>query len=283
MRSFSSARAACAHGEWARPECELGGRCSMRSVGLSLCALLGCAASRPSAAPSATHTTRSLADAAPIADAGPVAPQATATPAVTCLDHAATAGLLSCSGRGSAAVAWDEQRWQTLGAQQSSSSRRARVAPSLEPRELGAAEQELVALGAAYLCVDRTSSERGPFVYRMARAYYDAQQFDAAATMDRVVVLGPGSDSFDRALREFAADLYMDSLNVLASRVEPRRPSCIDAMREDLPQIRAALCAGRATGAGDFCDRADRLACQLEAHARERSRAASLCSQPRRR
>jgi hypothetical protein len=168
-------------------------------------------------------------------------------------------------------VAWDEHRWQTLVAQRSSPSARVRVTPSLQPRELTDDERALVSLGAAFVCVDQGSSQRGAILYRIARTYYDAQQFSRAASLYRAVVLGPASASYDRALREFAADLYLDSLNVLASRVEPRRPSCIDVMREDLPQIRASLCAGRQGVSEDFCDRAERIACQLEARDRGES------------
>ncbi|MBL8678806.1 MAG: hypothetical protein JNK05_06555 [Myxococcales bacterium] len=245
----------------------------MKRLGLSICVLVGCAASRSGAAPSsATRAAPSLREAVTTADAAPVAAHEIETPPVACLDNATTAPLLSCPRSApDAAVAWNEPRWRALTAPPTARSVRTRGEPSFEARALSADEQELVALGVAFLCLERTSPERGSVVYRMARAFYDAQQYAAAAALYRVVVLGPGSERFDRDLREFAADLCMDSLYMLGSRAEPRRPSCFDVMREDLPQIRASLCASGSQPPEEFCDRAETIACQLEARTRGES------------
>ncbi|MBI4953059.1 MAG: hypothetical protein HY908_13580 [Myxococcales bacterium] len=126
---------------------------------------------------------------------------------------------------------------------------RRRTSADFAPRPLTAAAEGMLAAFGRYLCAvepapnDPAAVEAYAEVgFGRARSYFEAQHWEEAAIGFRDVALeGAGSEA-----GVFAAQLYLESLHVLATRVGPARPACLDAMRADLPPLMALYCEGAA-------------------------------------
>ncbi len=100
--------------------------------------------------------------------------------------------------------------------------------------------------------------------YRRAYLYYAANKFEEAATLFRDIALGDNSAPDPEGLREIAADLYMDSLNVMGSVWNPNRPACFEGMSREVQPMKDRFCGPTVRAQHtDFCDRMDVLMCQI--------------------
>ena len=77
--------------------------------------------------------------------------------------------------------------------------------------------------------------------FARARTYYEAQHWEEAALGFRDVALNHS----DHDAGVYAANLYLEALNVLGSKAEPPRPSCFDGMAKDVPQFLKLYCEGK--------------------------------------
>lgn len=85
--------------------------------------------------------------------------------------------------------------------------------------------------------------------YAKARAYFEHNRFELAAPIFRRVALDPAAG--ERGV--VAAQLMLESMNVLLAKAEPPRRSCVTAMGSDTRQLRALYCSTRNTARADFC------------------------------
>ncbi|HKY36873.1 MAG TPA: hypothetical protein VJN18_13090 [Polyangiaceae bacterium] len=76
--------------------------------------------------------------------------------------------------------------------------------------------------------------------YARARTYFESQHWEEAALAFRDVAINHA----DKDAGIFAAQLYLESVNVLGSRAEPPRPSCFDDMAKDVPTFLEFYCKG---------------------------------------
>ncbi len=76
--------------------------------------------------------------------------------------------------------------------------------------------------------------------YARARTYFEAQHWEEAALGFRDVALNHA----DKDAGIFAAQLYLESLNVLGGRAEPPRPACFEDMAKDVPAFLELYCKG---------------------------------------
>jgi len=76
--------------------------------------------------------------------------------------------------------------------------------------------------------------------YARARTYFEAQHWEEAALGFRDIALNHS----DHDAGIFAAQLYLESVNVLGAKAEPARPSCFDDMAADVPQFIKNFCTG---------------------------------------
>ncbi|MEJ7733670.1 MAG: tetratricopeptide repeat protein, partial [Polyangiaceae bacterium] len=121
-----------------------------------------------------------------------------------------------------------------------------------QARPLTDAQQAMVGSFDRYVCgvpadgADKAQRERLVEIeFARARTWFEAQHWEEAA-------LGFRDIAFDHAASEAgvdAAQLYLESLNILAIQSEPARPACIDRMAADTPKIVALYCAPGRTGA----------------------------------
>ncbi|PIE05888.1 MAG: hypothetical protein CSA75_02385 [Sorangium cellulosum] len=97
--------------------------------------------------------------------------------------------------------------------------------------------------------------------YARARTYFEAQHWEEAALAFRDVAMNHA----DHEAGIFAAQLYLESINVLGDKFDPPRPDCFDKMGEDVPKLVGLYCKGaRAEANEDQCQVLARIQCDIE-------------------
>ncbi len=104
-------------------------------------------------------------------------------------------------------------------------------------RALTEGEERMLAAFARFACVAPESVDLPQVQYRRARVYYEANHFEEAATLFRAVAF----DHPTHELAEYAANLYLDSLNGLVRR--DGRMACESRIGADLEPLDEAQCA----------------------------------------
>lgn len=241
--------------------------------------VLGCASRSPR--PSSPAAVAPHVDAATIvlADGGAIdATVITATPAVVasrCFDELPVRAATACPADVPATAPALTSIAQVLQPEARSSARRSRGVQPFHPRPLSAMELQALDEQAAWICF----AERQPQApeallrerYTRAFFYYRTGRFDFAAVLLRNIALGDSNAPDPEGLRFFAADLYLDSLNIMGTQ-DPwsRSPACFVAIGDDAARLRARFCAAPVpTQREDFCGRMLALTCQIEARRAE--------------
>ena len=92
--------------------------------------------------------------------------------------------------------------------------------------------------------------------YGRARIYFEAQHWEEAAIAFRDVAINHA----DRDAGIYAAQLYLEAINVLGSRAEPPRPECFDEMGKDVPTFLELYCKGsKAEDNKEQCETLNRI------------------------
>ncbi len=98
--------------------------------------------------------------------------------------------------------------------------------------------------------------------YRRAYMHYVANHFEESSTLFREIAFSDPAAPDPENLREIAADLYLDALNVMGSQWNPARPQCIMELTNEVPRMKERFCSATARSSHeDFCSRMDRLQC----------------------
>ena len=139
---------------------------------------------------------------------------------------------------------------------------------SYEPKPLTGLQSATIRAFDRYLChftpdkTDREGTDQWVEVkYARARLYFAAQHWEQAAVAFRDIALS--QPDHDAAID--AAQLYLESANVLATKTTPQRSTCIDAMAADVPRLAALYCTGaRAAGNAEQCTRLAHVECGVK-------------------
>ncbi|MEI9948637.1 MAG: tetratricopeptide repeat protein [Pseudomonadota bacterium] len=92
--------------------------------------------------------------------------------------------------------------------------------------------------------------------YGRARIYFEAQHWEEAAIAFRDVAINHS----DKDAGIYAAQLYLEAINVLGSRAEPPRPQCFDEMGKDVPVFLELYCKGsKAEDNKEQCETLNRI------------------------
>jgi tetratricopeptide (TPR) repeat protein len=143
--------------------------------------------------------------------------------------------------------------------------------PEYKAREFTPLESGMLKAFQRYVCFVPDGEDLPTMKYRRARIYYEANRYEEAAVIFKDIAYNnPKSD-----LAEYAANLYLDSLNVLASmRADDLRPQCYDEMAVAVPQLHDNYCATDAAKSehDGLCGPLEQLRCDIqrkkaEAHA----------------
>ena len=116
-----------------------------------------------------------------------------------------------------------------------------------KPKEFTPMQKGMVQAFNRYVCYinpkkgDKEAEEQYVEVkYARARTYFESQHWEEAALGFRDIALNhPDHDA-----GIFAAQLYLESVNILGSKTEPNRPSCFDDMAADVPRFIENYCKG---------------------------------------
>lgn len=136
---------------------------------------------------------------------------------------------------------------------------------ALTARALTDEEEQMARTFRAFACAAPDHEELPIVLYRWARLYYEANQFEQASVLfGRVALQHARSD-----VSEYAANLYLDSLNVLASR--RGRASCHTEIVRVQPELERAFCEDEEARAAhpDLCRVVDEVFCDGGARSAE--------------
>lgn len=130
-------------------------------------------------------------------------------------------------------------------------------------REFTPLESGMLKAFQRYVCFVPNSDDLATMKYRRARIYYEANRYEEASVIFKDIA----HNHKDSDLAEYAANLYLDSLNVLASmRENDLRPQCYDEMAAGVPKIHDLYCATpQAKSEHDgLCGPLDQLRCDIQ-------------------
>ncbi len=113
-------------------------------------------------------------------------------------------------------------------------------ARDLKRRSFTPLEQGMLRAFNRYICVAKKGKELPTIKYRRARIYYEANHFEEAAAMFQDIAWNHRRSE----LAEFAANLYLDSLNVMGTIRKPRKPACIVDMTDGVEELNKMYCSG---------------------------------------
>jgi len=111
--------------------------------------------------------------------------------------------------------------------------------PSMQPREFTDLEEGMLNAFGRYVCYVNDSDDLDQIKYRRARIYYEANHFEEAAQLFRDIAW----NHRESELAEYAANLYLDSLNVMGSQLEPNRPECLQQIETDIDPLNGFYCS----------------------------------------
>ncbi|MCA9605839.1 MAG: tetratricopeptide repeat protein [Myxococcales bacterium] len=168
-------------------------------------------------------------------------------------------------------------RERETASREASSGRRGRrgqqepeTPPVPVPRELTDTESGMLAAFQRFVCFVSDSDELPTIKYRRARIFYESNRYEEAAVLFRDIAMNHS----DNELAEYAANLYLDSLNVLGTQWQ--RSQCINDIRDNIEPMSNLYCnTDSARDAHpDLCGvlgqlRCDTLRLQAEAAQRE--------------
>ncbi len=116
-----------------------------------------------------------------------------------------------------------------------------------KPKEFTEQQKGMVTAFNRYVCyikpAEGNAEAKEQYVevkYARARTYFEAQHWEEAALGFRDIALNHA----DHDAGIFAAQLYLEALNVLGSKAEPPRPTCFDEMAADVPKFLENFCKG---------------------------------------
>ena len=112
-------------------------------------------------------------------------------------------------------------------------------AERLAQREFTDLEQGMLSAFQRYVCFVPDSDDLPQIKYRRARIYYEANHYQEAAVLFKDIAW----NHRDHELAEYAANLYLDSLNVMGSQLEPNRTECLMDLEQAIDPLNGFYCA----------------------------------------
>ena len=128
-------------------------------------------------------------------------------------------------------------------------------------KELSPLETGMLRAYKRYICFVPDSEDLATIKYRQARIYYETNHFEEASVLFKDIAF----NHKDSDLGVFAANLYLDSLNVVGTYSEPARPSCYDEMNDNIEPLYGVYCATPQDREDniELCEVVEQLRCDL--------------------
>ena len=139
----------------------------------------------------------------------------------------------------------------------SEAEKKAEENAKLQPKQFTASQKGMITAFNRYICYikppanDNAGMEQLVEVkYARARTYFEAQHWDEAAMAFKDIA----DHHADRDVGIYAAQLYLESINVLGANMNPPRPVCYDDMATAVPEFIKNYCEGdKGTKNADQC------------------------------
>jgi hypothetical protein len=97
--------------------------------------------------------------------------------------------------------------------------------------------------------------------YARARTYFEAQHWEEASIAFRDIAM----NNADKDVGIYAAQLYLESVNVLGAHSNPPRPPCFDDMAADVPKFIELYCTGEKLAKNqDQCTTLTKIQCDIQ-------------------
>jgi tetratricopeptide (TPR) repeat protein len=97
--------------------------------------------------------------------------------------------------------------------------------------------------------------------YARARTYFEAQHWEESSIAFRDIAM----NNSDKDVGIYAAQLYLESVNVLGSHSQPPRPACFDDMAADVPKFIELYCTGeKAQKNAEQCTTLTKIQCDIQ-------------------
>ena len=97
--------------------------------------------------------------------------------------------------------------------------------------------------------------------YARARTYFEAQHWEEAAIAFRDIAV----NNSDKDVGIYAAQLYLESVNVIGAHMNPPRPSCFDDMASDVPKFIDLYCTpDKLSKNQDQCTTLTKIQCDIQ-------------------
>ena len=116
-----------------------------------------------------------------------------------------------------------------------------------QPKELTATQRGMINAFNRYFCYitpsasDKDAQEQyAEVAYARGHTFFEAQHWEEAAVALREVALKQSN----RDVGLYAAQLYLEALNIMGTNLSPPRASCYDAMEVDVPKFIELYCSG---------------------------------------
>lgn len=130
-----------------------------------------------------------------------------------------------------------------------------------KPKDFSPLEKGMLNAYQRYVCFVPDSEDLPTIKYRRARIYYETNHFEEASVLFKDIAFNHPKTE----LSVFAANLYLDSLNVIGTYSDPPRASCYDEMNENLEPLYGLYCktADAKSSNAELCDVLEQLRCDL--------------------
>jgi hypothetical protein len=97
--------------------------------------------------------------------------------------------------------------------------------------------------------------------YARARTYFEAQHWEEAGTAFRDIAM----NFSDKDVGIYAAQLYLESVNVLGTHSNPPKPACFDDMAADVPKFIELYCTGEKLAKNqEQCTNLTKIQCDIQ-------------------
>ena len=112
-----------------------------------------------------------------------------------------------------------------------------------------------------YVCYVDKAEDLATIKYRRARIYYEANRFEEAAVLFRDIAF----NHKDSDLSEYAANLYLDCLNIMGTQIDQPRVACIQELGASIDPMAASFCGTEQLEEEhpDLCGTLGNLQCQV--------------------
>ncbi|MFO0693535.1 MAG: tetratricopeptide repeat protein [Polyangiales bacterium] len=149
------------------------------------------------------------------------------------------------------------------GAQQQQAAAPTEAQAQFARREFTQLEQGMLRAFSNYVCVAGAQAEdMAQIKYRRARIYYEANAYEEAALLFRDIAYNHRDSEYS----EYAANLYLDCLNIIGTRRTPNVPECVDEIEANIEPMSSLYCSSDSDRSryGELCPVLENLTCQVK-------------------